>query len=551
MTGHNGLKALQDFRTGILETGAHYLTSGLGTGVAGISGLLDLAVRGSPDKAAETVRALQNTFDKHLAYEPRGDIAQRAVGLIENLMEPVGEALQQPAERTFEETQNPALATGVLAATQGLAELLPGPNPARPKPRPADLARGPETTAGAPVPTKLGVSSVDKQRVYDQSLGDVDYTTDVLESPRLEAIAGKVSDYSTAPHPEVVMRMSPEEIVEAQVEMQRGNLEFLHDKFGDELGPEILEEAKLWYEGAHDIAYGQGARYGTDIEPVAAVYAALSPQQDWFKNVSLGDRVLDIYFNGKDLRFDKRMLDNLGNFGMGPEDRALARGMYGRKFGDLATSREKAVFIRAYDETKGDKRYRVVTPRGMFGSWMRNKDGATSKIAWGSIPMIEKAVSVLDDPSMQNISIQLGAEHKVRNFYNNIVNPWRDKVATADTHQVAAGQMLPLGGKAPEVEQNFGTGAPSRPKFGEKGLYALGQESLNRAGESRGRLAREMQSITWEAVRSLFKNKSARQQTAARAIWELHKQGQITAPVAREMLYDLAGGFDRPAWAQD
>ena len=52
-----------------------------------------------------------------------------------------------------------------------------------------------------------------------------------------------------------------------------------------------------------------------------------------------------------------------------------------------------------------------------------NDDGALAKNGWGSINEIEKAVRIMKDGSLKNISDNLGNEHKVRNFYNNIAAP--------------------------------------------------------------------------------------------------------------------------------
>ena len=51
------------------------------------------------------------------------------------------------------------------------------------------------------------------------------------------------------------------------------------------------------------------------------------------------------------------------------------------------------------------------------------------------------------DGSEKNISDSLGNMHKIRNFYNNIVDPEaEDGSVTMDTHAVAAGLISPLSG---------------------------------------------------------------------------------------------------------
>jgi hypothetical protein len=70
--------------------------------------------------------------------------------------------------------------------------------------------------------------------------------------------------------------------------------------------------------------------------------------------------------------------------------------------------------------------------------------------------------------------------------------------------------MRPLSGNSREVSHNFGTnvkgerGPANSSVTGAQGTYGLYAEAYRRAAAKRGVLPREMQSITWEAVRGLF-----------------------------------------------
>jgi hypothetical protein len=116
------------------------------------------------------------------------------------------------------------------------------------------------------------------------------------------------------------------------------------------------------------------------------------------------------------------------------------------------------MWVRAYDEAHNVRNYRLVTPEGALGDWALNQDGATrGKVAWGSLREIAKAVSVIENGALDNISAQLGEQHKVRNFYNNIVDPaGAHGSVTIDTHAVAAALLRPLSGASAEVGHNFG-----------------------------------------------------------------------------------------------
>jgi hypothetical protein len=153
----------------------------------------------------------------------------------------------------------------------------------------------------------------------------------------------------------------------------------------------------------------------------------------------------------------------------------------------------------------------------------------------------------------------LGGQHKVRNFYMNIYDPHsKAGHTTIDTHAVAAGLLRPLSGNTREVSHNFGSNFPGEvgPKnsafTGKQGTYGLYHEGYQRAAKERDILPREMQSITWEAVRGLFPDtfKSAKNAKEIEDIWKQHKSGKINVDEARSKILEKAGGINEPEWKQ-
>jgi hypothetical protein len=177
--------------------------------------------------------------------------------------------------------------------------------------------------------------------------------------------------------------------------------------------------------------------------------------------------------------------------------------------------------------------------------------GEEAKVGWGSLNEIAKALAIFEDPSMENINRRLGEMHKVRSFYNNIVNPYRGGSVTSDTHNVAAALMRPLSGSSPEVLHNLGA-ASSSNITGARGTYGLYADAVRRAAAERGITdPRAMQSITWEGIRGLYspemkRNKSL-QERVADAVNQ-YRLGRVTGGEMREQLLDLGGGIDLPAW---
>ena len=223
----------------------------------------------------------------------------------------------------------------------------------------------------------------------------------------------------------------------------------------------------------------------------------------------------------------------------------------GAQFQDLNTY-EKAVFIRFYDEVNNPERgHRIITPEGDLADFQRTVKGEKSGTAWNGFGDIQKAVEIIENGARENVDVQLGMMHKVRSFYNNILNPMSDRGdVTIDTHAVAAGHLRPFSGNHQEVMENFKGGGKSGVS-GAVGAYGLYADAYRAAAAEAGVLPREMQSITWEAVRGLFtpqyKGQKKNQETIAN-IWKRYDAGDIMIDQARQEIFDAAGGINRAAW---
>ena len=314
---------------------------------------------------------------------------------------------------------------------------------------------------------------------------------------------------------------------------------------------DIREISKQWYVGANRFAAGLADRYNTSMESASAVVAAMSPQKDWYQNASFAERVMDIYHNPGQIT---------------PEIAATARRLFQEDFhqSDLEQMlvkpweemgrRQKAMYIRAKDETENVRNYRVMSPTGEMMDWARTQDGTPRTAAWGSLGEIEKAVTVLDDPSIATISRAMGGMHKVRNFYNNIVDPFSPGGdVTIDTHAVAADLLAPYGGSSAPVQHNFGgPGSSSSAITGAKGTYGLHADVYRGGARQLGILPRELQSITWEGIRGLFSDVFKRNRQAKAdidRIWSQFSSRAITLREARDAIIERAGGISNPDWA--
>ena len=325
------------------------------------------------------------------------------------------------------------------------------------------------------------------------------------------------------------------------------NLLWLHDK----VPADIRKRSKLWYDGARKITNGYTKEFQITNPAGAGVLAVLSPGKDWFMNVSLAERIIDTVQNKVGKPIDAKMMKQ-AKFRLEGKPALIneVKKMVGKKYNDL-TQVQKAIWIRMYDEAYNSPSYEVISPEGSKVGLVKKKDGTDSSVAHQSFPFIQKAISVLDDPSKENISNQLGTAHKIRNFYNNILLPKLAKEdVTIDTHAVAAALLRPLAQKSTEVQHGLGTDMPSSSITGAQGAYGIYADAYREAARQRGLLPRQMQSITWEAVRGLFpKNMKTKQNKAlADAIWTDYKRGRKTIDEARKEIEKLFGGIDAPDW---
>ena len=339
--------------------------------------------------------------------------------------------------------------------------------------------------------------------------------------------------------------LTPEEIAERYINHFKDNILHVHDN----VPKAIREVTRRWYDGAHSLASRRALEYRLPKSSIAAVYAALSPNNEWNNNVALGDRVLEHYHKKQNHPWSKEM-DNVARDIWKAKDQVHLDKIRGKTLSQLKDPVEKAMWIRTHDEAHNSKDHYQLAPTGEFTTKLGQKT------SWQTTPMIAKAISAIESGGdTQKISAIMGQKHKIRNFYNNIIAPNSSRGdVTVDTHAVAAAHLKPYGGKAMPVLHNFASSlkkADQGPdwtpvkndpkKTGIQGTYPLYQEAYRRAAAERGVLPREMQSITWEGIRDLFPTKHKNRGLApVHEIWDNHHAGKITADEARRQVYDLA-----------
>jgi len=396
----------------------------------------------------------------------------------------------------------------------------------------------------------------------------VDYESMKATDPLFEKNVGVTRDY---PHAhEGVKDMSHEEAAEHFIDHVKDNLLWLHDQIPEN----IRGRSSLWYDGGNKIVKDWAKKYGISESSAAGALAALSPQKDWFQNVSLADRVLDtIKGRGDNFYHGYTMTPKMEKFFL--DTPSLNKDKYqpmfslirGKSLGDIhkmdlpddEKAILKAMWTRLHDQTERAPHYQLVHPEGTLGEFATNANGSRSKAGWGSLTEIAKAIRAIESGGgMENLNGLMGEKHKVRSFYNNLLAPNSPRGdVTIDTHAVAAGLLRPLSGNDLEVAHNFanyaGKGMPGvagSAASGIQGTYPLYAEAYRRAAKERGILPRQMQSITWEGVRGLFPDvfKNPANNKVINSIWKQYAEGRLTKNEARQQILDFAGGINAPEW---
>src|SRR5262249_38333086 len=271
----------------------------------------------------------------------------------------IGEALEQPAGKEGLIAQRLRTARGRTEAEGGAIE-----DPYKGEP----LIVGVDAMRRDPEQFALGVSLL---RHNAAETGGV-ITNEVID--KKTGLPKSVSRLAY-PLPRGLLAGDTERDAQSFMQHVANNLLFIFDN----MPAEIRERAKLWYVGANKIAAERAKHYGLPDTSVAGVYAALSPQKDWFMNVSLGDRLLYTAMNHGAQPFTAEMAATAARIYGKPKYAAAMERVSRSTLNDLELAGDKAMWLRIFDETYNiDKQYGlrthpVVTPEGEFAGLRMNK----------------------------------------------------------------------------------------------------------------------------------------------------------------------------------
>lgn len=376
---------------------------------------------------------------------------------------------------------------------------------------------------------------------------------------------------------------------------------------------DAVVESKKWYGGANAISKRFAEQYDFTHKQVSAIIAALSPKAEWSNNVTLAERSLDILTNKKDFKLDSQADETIKRLYDPKSDKGkiyykITQGVSAKKYLDnkkIAAAKRKifdeisvqlkglsyndidnltfnnlsleesnkrknllkVLWVRVYDEAYNDSLVPAVKPDGTIGNPIKNKDGSNKKRAWQSYDAIRKVISIYEDGSLENINIQVGNNHKVRSFYNNIVNHLDNDSITIDTHAMAAAHLRPLAQIDLEVTNGFG-GMPSNDDYkmlakngfvpkkkpikpatndttGDNGTYGFYHQAYKELAEELGIRGNQAQSVIWDGIKRLYDDnyKTLENKKIIFNLWKQWQSGKISIDEVRETILKETNGY--------
>ena len=271
---------------------------------------------------------------------------------------------------------------------------------------------------------------------------------------------------------------------------------------------EDFESGDRWYRNAQNKAKELADKAGSELWQTAAVLATLSPGTEWGQNLWQAEWVIELFTTESrgghaDAVIDAELLKVaeevlLQRVNVQAENRIVgerksAAKMYrvnfdrlrGRTFGEVFEYvKSLEVGTDEYEEILDALsilvRAESVRFHGEVGVVPKEGGDGLAEVAWTDYLNIRKALSVLinDDPAWANV---IGSAHKVRSFFNNIMDPDGTRDATIDVHMgsIGSGKKITSNSKVGSkrvADSIFLT--PSSAPLGLRGGYAVFHQGL-------------------------------------------------------------------------
>lgn len=393
--------------------------------------------------------------------------------------------------------------------------------------------------------TRLGFDTIP-----DDKVGEI--ARRITAIPGFQDLAPKAGEASKIPTKE-----GRRAILHQIAERQASNIEDMYDvAMQIDNGTGTSKGHADWYPWVNRWAHDEGKRLDMKPEAIMAATAALSPSTDWPSNVAWATQIANVIKNEKNIVVDKQWVASQEIAALASHEakkkihdrenaKLVAKGLppkpftieppkvgqydhlVGKRLSELS-DRDAAIAIRGAHEAFG----KAVRQLGGMAGLGDPKNVAKPQ----SYPNMAKAISILRNPTPQNIDKNLGGNHKVRSFYQNMRDPLNTKEAdvTVDSHHIGMAIGLPVTGMSTIMKSIYE--APKANATGLVGTYPITVEATRIATEHINKkhgthyTPNQIQSISWEAQRALYDKKPDTMIEKIGSLRQDYWSGKITKP---------------------
>ena len=175
-----------------------------------------------------------------------------------------------------------------------------------------------------------------------------------------------------------------------------------------------------------------------------------------------------------------------------------------------------------------------------------------SKAGWNTTDAVAGAVMALEaNGDRVEIGAAMGEVHKVRNFFNNILDPeGQDGDVTMDTHAIAAAWLQGYTGNSvavahglannPTVDKPEGwKAAQDSNRHGSFGMYGLYADAYRELAAELHMLPVELQAVVWGVKRDIFGNLSKAERAEVDGHWKDYNSGKATLAEAQRRAWEV------------
>jgi hypothetical protein len=414
----------------------------------------------------------------------------------------------------------------------------------------------------APVNPREGVVSNDEDRTHTNFQKDrtepggkpltTDYRNIFKDPAQTEKIAARLREYLPKDQHIDDDQKQIEKAVNFMVENQRA----LWDRIKNE---PWLKDSLGAYDDYHKEGQRQAGKFRLALNRVIHAFAAVSPQKSPDMGAAMTERIADVVKNHADDKWTSAMTKTFLGFAEDTrltlsERKTLAEVLKNKKFSDL-NNFQKALFVRAYDQTYNDRNYPIV---GVNGEHIGT---STDKLAWPSYKQISNGIQAVEGTAPWHVLVT----NKIANFFNNMVAPHSEAGdVTSDTHHASTSWLRPLG----PVGEEQGPAAlrssqllidhfqgPKSATSGERGFNSLAIEATRRLANELGLLPQQLQAGLWFGQRGYLARDVLSKKTVEQIsqLWDNASNGKISTEDARRQTFEIGdnangGKIKPPEW---